>query len=401
MVKSRDALFQASRVLDLSGLLVLSCSQALEVSDLHRVAPKLRALDTACSITWGHRHARQLPELEALRSRNHLHDVLPGSLRLHTLVFGRALSPDDVSLLAAQAPGLRRLVCRDLLSSAADALSSLPLEELATGLVHVLTRPLPATLHTLKIANTNADFKSVNHEFFNLPGLRRLTLCTSGSHLRLRDLAVAERLEVLRLRGFTIHCEEPRDANHINIRVQFPVNVRVVSLENCKLVGGGRRLPGLDLTGNSLLESFAYTRVPDAESFPATMLRLAPTILDLSIGPVALTPTTFQHMDLRGSNVRSVALELSSAGQFLPLNPPQAVLSVTCLTLTGEALSIRWAEYLATGFPEIRNCALKLFTFGQLLHFPEFTRLLGRLRGLRARSHGLRSPRAFPSWLGD
>jgi hypothetical protein len=271
------------------------------------------------------------------------------------------------------------------LSTAADALTTLPLEELATGQFEVMTRPLPKTLHTLKIANAIADFRSGVLEFFNLPGLRRLTLRTPGSHLRLRDLSAAEQLEILRLRGFTIYCEEPQDPDHFNIRVRFPVNVRIVSLENCRLLSGSgaRRLPGLYLTGNSLLESFTYTRVPDARSFPATMLRLAPAVLDLSIGPVALTTTTFQHMDLRGSHVRRLALELSSAEGILPLNPPQAVPSVTRLTLTGLSLSIRWLDYLATALPEVRDCELNIVTCEPLSPFTEFACLLGRLRTLK------------------
>jgi hypothetical protein len=88
-------------------------------------------------------------------------------------------------------------------------------------------------------------------------------------------------------------------------------------------------------------------------------------------------------MDLRGSHVRSLALELSSAQEFLPLNPPQPVPFVTRLTLTGEAISIRWLDYLATALPEVTDCALKVYDCELLSPFPEFTRLLGRLRTLR------------------
>lgn len=331
--------------------------------------PKLRDLDAATAVSCA------MPMLETLRCRTlfekipaFVWDVFRLSPRLHTLVLPYVpLCQDDVRTLAAQAPGLRRLVCRRLLSA---SLACLCLEELAVHGEACLRTCFPSTLHTLRLDHVDLDPQTL--ACLNIPELRRLSLYAQGSRrVYLPDLLAAGKLQTLRLCGFVIQTPAHK--------LVLPANLDTLELKRCIIRSRESRANRFCLEGNPRLKSFTMQM---ADGCPCVSAR-GTSLHHLELGHVHLSSGFLEHIDPTG--LQSLVLTASSMDGAV-WHDVQPAESLETLALGGLVLDMRWCEHLACWFPKVRDLTISVNGYGGLQ--PGFARLLGQLRALRLKVMG-------------
>jgi hypothetical protein len=358
----------STQVVPFSKNVDLSCLEALRFpGDVRGPLPRLRALDIS-----PHRDA-VLPNLvgvETLRLRGAfgLECLFSGDTQsLHTLVVDSSFTENELKTLASRAPLLRRLVCRRLLHGRAQALS-LPLEELALReQIPPLLCPLPRTLHKVR-ATVQQRLTLAELRLFNLDKLQQLTLTAAKPcTVRLQHFTT-NKLEVLRLTGFTV------ETDHAS--VQLPANLRMVELHDCSLQNGGMYALEIRLDSKSILNSFVF-RSAHGSMCPLISARSAPVLRHLELGPVHLCTSFLKHLDPQ--DLQRLELNIASLNWSSPLSLPLSRV-LTCLDVRGVNLNANWCEFFSAAFPNLQD--LTLSVYGDELQ-ENFKRLLGRLRKLR------------------
>jgi hypothetical protein len=268
-----------------------------------------------------------------------------------------------------------------LLPGACEALAALRLEELAVrGRVYFLLRRLPSTLHTLRIAQIHHDLTFDDLSLLNLSGLRRLTLQAAGKNrtIRLRDLAAANQLEILRLGGFIVNTEQETPSQDGHVLLRLPANVRSASFCGCTIRTAEVREPSFSLSGNPNLESFTLEGAAGPVVSSNLLSFLTPSLRELVLGPACLTAHFFERLDL--SSLWSLTLTAIFIDGFLPPALYRPVNSLTRLAIHGPSLNAAWWEYLLGMFPNVRDLTCNLLCSGDLR--PNFRKVLGQLRSL-------------------